>query len=88
MEQGFRSGWRAVLFCTAGVWHTRDRSRKGRADPPGLNSLFVPQDLSCYGPWFLSLLAEAYGIIGQPEAGLTVLAEALTLVETTGECWW
>jgi predicted ATPase len=34
---------------------------------------------------YLALLAEAYGIMGQPEAGLTVLAEALTLVETTGE---
>jgi predicted ATPase len=34
---------------------------------------------------FLALLAEAYGTIGQPEAGLTVLAEALALVDTTGE---
>jgi len=38
-------------------------------------------------PYFLSLLAEAYGIIGQPEAGLTALTEALTHVETTGERW-
>ena len=40
------------------------------------------------GPYFLALLAEAHGIIGQPEAGLTVLAEALTLVDTTGERWY
>ena len=26
--------------------------------------------------------------MGQPEAGLTVLAEALTLVDTTGERWY
>ena len=32
---------------------------------------------------FSSLLAEAYGQAGQPEAGLQVLAEALTLVATT-----
>jgi class 3 adenylate cyclase/predicted ATPase len=38
-------------------------------------------------PYFLSLLAEAYGIMRQPEAGLTVLAEALTHVDTTGERW-
>jgi class 3 adenylate cyclase/predicted ATPase len=36
-------------------------------------------------PCFLALLAEAQGMIGQPEAGLTTLAEALALVDTTGE---
>src|SRR5262249_56893238 len=35
-----------------------------------------------------ALLAEAHGIIGQPEAGLAVLTEALTLVNTTGERWY
>jgi predicted ATPase len=36
-------------------------------------------------PYWLALLAEAYGILGEPEAGLTALAEALTLVDKTGE---
>jgi class 3 adenylate cyclase/predicted ATPase len=39
-------------------------------------------------PWFLMLFAEAHGTIGQPEAGLTALTEALTLVDTTGERWY
>jgi predicted ATPase len=39
-------------------------------------------------PYYLSLLAEAYGQAGQPEAGLTALAEAMTLMATTGERWW
>jgi predicted ATPase len=39
-------------------------------------------------PYFLMLLAEANGTMGQPEAGLTVLAEALTLVDKTGERWY
>jgi class 3 adenylate cyclase/predicted ATPase len=39
-------------------------------------------------PYYLALLAEAYGIMGQPEAGLAVLTEALTLVDTTGERWY
>ena len=39
-------------------------------------------------PYFLALLAEAYGAIAQPESGLTVLAEALTLMDTTGERVW
>jgi predicted ATPase/DNA-binding winged helix-turn-helix (wHTH) protein len=41
-----------------------------------------------YRPYFLALLAEAYGQAGQPAAGLTCLAEALTLVEATEERWW
>jgi predicted ATPase len=39
-------------------------------------------------PYFLVLLAEAYGIIGQSETSLAVLAEALTLADTTGERWY
>src|SRR5262249_32155974 len=39
-------------------------------------------------PYFLALLAEAYGTRGQPEAGLTALTEALTLADTAGERWY
>ncbi len=39
-------------------------------------------------PYFLALIAEAHGTMGQPEAGLMVLTEALTLVGTTGERWY
>jgi predicted ATPase len=39
-------------------------------------------------PYFLALLAEAHGTMGQPEAGLTTLAEALTVVDKTGERWY
>jgi predicted ATPase len=39
-------------------------------------------------PYWLSLLAEAYGQVGRPEAGLAVLAEALTVVATTETRWW
>jgi predicted ATPase len=39
-------------------------------------------------PYFLALLAEAHGTIGKPEAGLTVLAEALMLMDTTDERVW
>jgi predicted ATPase len=44
--------------------------------------------LKLWRPYFLSLLAEAYGQAGQPEAGLSVLDEALTLAATTEERWW
>jgi predicted ATPase len=35
--------------------------------------------------YFLALLAEAHETVGEPEVGLTVLTEALTLADTTGE---
>jgi predicted ATPase len=41
-----------------------------------------------YRPYQLALLAEAYGQAGQPEAGLPCLAEAVTRVAATEECWW
>jgi predicted ATPase len=34
------------------------------------------------------MLAEAHSIMGQPEAGLTALSEALALVETTSERYY
>jgi predicted ATPase len=39
-------------------------------------------------PHFLSMLAEVHRSLGQPEAGLTALREALTLVEKTGERYY
>jgi predicted ATPase len=38
-------------------------------------------------PYSLALLAEAYAHVGETEAGLTVLAEALALVAKRGDCW-
>jgi predicted ATPase len=37
--------------------------------------------------YFLALLAEAHGTLGDPEAGLTVLTEALSLADKTGVRW-
>jgi len=39
-------------------------------------------------PYYLALLAEAWGTTGEPKAGLAGLTEALTLVGTTGERWY
>jgi predicted ATPase len=39
-------------------------------------------------PHFLALLAEASGLLGQPEGGLAALEEALTLVEKTDERYY
>jgi class 3 adenylate cyclase/predicted ATPase len=39
-------------------------------------------------PYSLGLLADVHGTMGQPEAGLTVLTEALSLADTTGARWY
>ena len=39
-------------------------------------------------PYFLALLAETHGTMGQPETGLTRLTEALALMDLTGERWY
>jgi predicted ATPase len=39
-------------------------------------------------PYYLTLLAEAFGQASKPVAGLQVSAEALALVATTEERWW
>ena len=39
-------------------------------------------------PYFLALLAEAYGKVGDTEQGLATLVEAFALVEQTGERWY
>jgi predicted ATPase len=38
--------------------------------------------------YWLGMLAEAYGTAGQVNAGLTVLTEALAVVEKNGECYY
>ena len=39
-------------------------------------------------PYYLAMLAETYGKTGQIEAGVRVVAEALTKTDTHGERWW
>jgi predicted ATPase len=46
------------------------------------------EGLNVFRPYFLALLAESYGLAGQPDPGRQALAEALTLVGETEERWW
>jgi predicted ATPase len=39
-------------------------------------------------PYWLILLSEAYGQVGQPEEGLRVLSEALSTLNSNGERFW
>lgn len=39
-------------------------------------------------PQSLAVLGAAYGHVGRVEEGLACMAEALTMIQQTGECWW
>jgi predicted ATPase len=87
-EQGFRV-WMAIDSILRG-WAL---AQQGQAQE-GITQ--IEQGLIAYRatggeltrPYYLALLAEAYGMQGEPEEGLTVLTEALMRVDTTGERWY
>ena len=80
LEQGrILWGWALAMQgdAAAGVAHIR----QGLVARQGV-------ELKLGRPYYLALLAEASGLAGQPEAGLTALAEACTLVEATENRVW
>jgi len=80
LEQGrILRGWALAMQGVA--FEAVAQIRQGWAVYPGVGPKLMQ-------PYFLSLLAEAYGQAGQPEDGLQAVVEALTLVETTEERWW
>ena len=50
--------------------------------------MYCSAEAKAQRPHFLTLLAEAAGLLGQPEDGLAALDEALPLVEKTGERYY
>jgi tetratricopeptide (TPR) repeat protein len=84
-EQGFD-----LFMAQEPLWRGRVLSEQGRVEE-GIAQM--RQGLVAYQatgsvlgrPFILARLAEAYGKVGQVEAGLTVVAEALTAVEKTAE---
>jgi predicted ATPase len=88
-EQGFPQ-WR-TMSCLLRGWALAQQAGQARE---GLEQMhqsmhaFRATGTEVMQPYFLALLAEAHGVMGQPEAGLTALAEALTFAETTGERWY
>ena len=78
-EQGrLLRGWALAMQgeAAAGVAHLRQALASPDVGPESLRA------------HWLAALAEAYGRAGQPQAGLQVLAEAVTLMATTEMRWW
>jgi predicted ATPase len=78
-EQGFPF-WKAYAIVLQG-WARLERGQaEGLAQMQQGLSTWQAQGAEVGRTWSLALLAEAYGRVGQTEAGLTVLAEALAAV--------
>ena len=87
-EQGF-SHWLAYGACYRGWALAQQGQAKEGIEQITQGSLaYRATGAELNRPYFLALIAEAYGTIAQPESGLTVLMEALTLAETTGDRWY
>ena len=88
MEQGFPY-WRMIGSLLCGwVLALQGQDREGLEQlHQGLTALRATGS-EVLRPYFLALLAAGYATTGQPAAGLTELAEALTLAEKTAERWY
>ena len=87
-EQGFPY-WKAFGSILQG-WTLahQGRTQEGLAQIQQGLTAWHATGAEVFRPYFLAVLAEAHGIMGQPEAGLTALTEALTLADNTGERWY
>jgi predicted ATPase len=87
-EQGFPF-WMAMSSLLRG-WALahQGQGKEGIAQISQSLSAFRATGAEVNQSYFLALLAEAHGTLGEPEAGLTVLTEALTFMDTTGERVW
>jgi TOMM system kinase/cyclase fusion protein len=84
-EQGFPFWLGAGLICQGWAQMTQHQL----AEPmPAMHeglALYRATDAAMWVPYFLTLLAEAYGAVSQPETGLRLLDEARTVMDRTQE---
>ena len=83
-EQGFfaeRVAWATVLHGWALAM--QGQGEAGLAEMRQGLAADLATGSKSWQPYFLGLLAEAYGAGGHPDAGLTALAEALAVLDTT-----
>src|SRR5262249_43711703 len=85
-EKGFPQFVALGMFMRGWALAVQGQGEEGIAQlHQGLAAFRAVVGLEIGRSWHLALLAEAYGEGGQTEAGLTVLAEALAVVDKTGE---
>ena len=87
-EQGFAFFSAMGTIDRGGALAEQGRGEEGIAQMRQGLAVYQATGAELWRPYWLALLAEAYGKVGQVEEGLSVLAEALAAVEKTGERMW
>jgi len=87
-EKGFTAYEAIAIMFRAWALSERGQSEKGLAQMrQGLTS-WEATGAELWRQYYLALLAEVYGTMGQPEHGLIVLAESLAVVDKNAERMW
>jgi predicted ATPase len=87
-EQGF-SFWVAYSSILRGWALTQQgQTKEGIEQMHHALAVYPATGAEFLRPYFLALLTQVHETMGEREAGLTALAAALTLVDTTGERWY
>jgi class 3 adenylate cyclase/predicted ATPase len=87
-EQGFPLYWAWGTLLQGRALTEQGQREEGLARLQQGLAAYRTTGAELFRPYFLSLLAAAYGKGGQAEEGLTTLAEALTQVDNTQERWY
>ncbi|UCC85993.1 MAG: tetratricopeptide repeat protein, partial [Anaerolineales bacterium] len=80
-EQEFLHWLALATFPRGWVLANRGQSEVGITQMRQSSAYIKAININLYQPYHLALLAEAYGQVGQPAEGLTLLAEALAVVK-------
>jgi predicted ATPase len=81
--------WLAIgMILRGGTLAEQGQGTEGMAQMRQGLAVFQTTGIEAGKPYFLALLAKAYGREGQAEEGLSILDEALAGVQKTGERWW
>lgn len=82
----YYGAWSAILASHA---HARAQPDEGHIVAlRAAIEVFISTGVRLRLPYFLSLLADIYGLAGRPEEGLQVLEDALTESRNSNERWW
>ena len=77
-----------VRIMEGDVLACRGDPERGAAWSPRVSRAGPRQGQRCTPPWYSALLAETHRMLGDTEAALRILREALDLAERTGEMWY
>jgi predicted ATPase len=86
-EQGFAAWFAEATMFVGWAQAVQGRGAEGMAQIQQGLAARQAIGIELTQPVYLSLLAEAYAHLRQPSEGLAVIADALTRVATTRECW-